>query len=58
MPEVTSTQYKWLRAVAKGEFTGLHCDQVFVGATQLLLMYCAAQYISSSTAWQAWLHLP
>ncbi len=23
--------YKWLRAVARGEFTGLHCDRVYLG---------------------------
>ena len=26
-----SSGYKWLRAVARGEFTGLHCDRVFLG---------------------------
>ena len=29
--QVATTGYKWLRAVAKGEFTGLHCDKVFLG---------------------------
>ena len=26
-----TSYYKWLRAVARGEFTGLHCDRVFLG---------------------------
>lgn len=29
--QVATTGYKWLRAVAEGEFTGLHCDKVFLG---------------------------
>ncbi len=29
--EVVTSGYKWLRAVARGEFTGLHCDRVFLG---------------------------
>ena len=28
---MVTSGYKWLRAVAKGEFTGLHCDRVFLG---------------------------
>lgn len=28
---VITTGYKWLRAVARGEFTGLHTDRVFLG---------------------------
>lgn len=31
VPEVITTGYKWLRAVAKGEFTGVHTDRVFLG---------------------------
>lgn len=26
-----TTHYKWLRGVAGGEFTGVHCDKVFLG---------------------------
>ena len=29
--DVITTGYKWLRAVAKGEFTGVHTDRVFLG---------------------------
>ena len=29
-PAIT-TGYKWLRAVAEGEFTGVHTDRVFLG---------------------------
>jgi hypothetical protein len=28
---LVTTEYKWLRAVAKGEFTGAHTDRVYVG---------------------------
>ena len=28
---VVTTEYKWLRAVARGEFTGAHTDRVYVG---------------------------
>ncbi len=31
MPDVITTGYKWLRAVCKGEFTGVHTDKVFLG---------------------------
>lgn len=29
---MVTTAYKWLRAVARGEFTGAHTDRVYVGA--------------------------
>lgn len=29
--EVVTTGYKWLRAVGRTEFTGLHTDRVFLG---------------------------
>ena len=29
---LVTTEFKWLRAVAKGEFTGAHTDKVYVGA--------------------------
>ena len=28
---VRTAQYKWLRAVARGQFTGTHCDSVYMG---------------------------
>uniref|UniRef100_A0A7S0QVB7 Phytanoyl-CoA dioxygenase n=1 Tax=Pyramimonas obovata TaxID=1411642 RepID=A0A7S0QVB7_9CHLO len=28
---IVTTSYKWLRAVARGEFTGVHSDRVFLG---------------------------
>ena len=31
VPDVITTGYKWLRAVCKGEFTGVHTDKVFLG---------------------------
>lgn len=31
VPNVITTGYKWLRAVCKGEFTGVHTDKVFLG---------------------------
>ncbi len=31
--EVITPAYKWTRAVAPGEFTGVHCDSKFVGGT-------------------------
>jgi len=30
-PEVVTSDFKWLRAVAPGEFTGVHTDRVFLG---------------------------
>lgn len=29
--QVVTTRFKWLRGVAKGQFTGLHSDKVFLG---------------------------
>ena len=28
---VATLRYKWLRAVSRGDFTGLHCDRVYMG---------------------------
>lgn len=33
-----TTGYKWLRAVARGEFTGLHTDRVFLGRGSAALL--------------------
>ncbi|KAK9815266.1 hypothetical protein WJX72_000886 [[Myrmecia] bisecta] len=35
--QIVTTGYKWLRAVAQGEFTGVHSDNVFVGGSPDLL---------------------
>jgi ectoine hydroxylase-related dioxygenase (phytanoyl-CoA dioxygenase family) len=35
---MVTSGYKWLRAVAKREFTGLHCDRVFLGRGSLALL--------------------
>jgi hypothetical protein len=33
--EVVTSGYKWLRAVGRSEFTGLHTDRVFLGRGEL-----------------------
>ena len=34
--EVVTSGYKWLRAVGRSEFTGLHTDRVFLGRGESL----------------------
>jgi hypothetical protein len=40
--EVVTSGYKWLRAVGRSEFTGLHTDRVFLGRGEPLLPPTAA----------------
>jgi len=37
---VCSFEYKWLRAVAHNEYTGLHSDRVFMGSKTPNLLTC------------------
>jgi hypothetical protein len=40
--------YKWLRGVARGEFTGLHTDRVFLGrGSDRLLTIWLVRHVSS-----------